>query len=78
MQAHKQNLRYPGYVWITHGWYSEQWWMEGGVNCTGDELQSFLEGAIAISHFPTASNENEATDIGIVSVCLHAARMHYC
>ena len=52
--------------------------MEGGVNCTGDELQSFLEGAIAISHFPTASNENEATDIGIVSVCLHAARMHYC
>ena len=40
------------------------------MNCTGEDLESFLEGAIAISHFPTASNGSEATDIGIVSVFL--------
>ena len=70
MQAQRQNLRYPGYVWITQGWYSDQWWTEGDVNCTGEDLEFFVEGAIAISHFPTASNETEATDIEIVSVCL--------
>ena len=70
MQAQRQNLRYPGYVWITQGWYSDQWWTEGDVNCTGEDLEFFVEGAIAISHFPTASNETEATDIEIVSLCL--------
>ena len=68
LQAQRQNLRSPGYVWITQGWYPEQWWVEGYENCTGDELQSFLEGAIGISHFPTASNESSATDTGIVSI----------
>ena len=72
LQAQRRNLCHPGYVWITQGWYSDQWWMEGDMNCTGEDLESFLEGAIAISHFPTASNESEATDIGIVSECLHA------
>ena len=78
MQAQRQNLRYPGYVWITQGWFSDQWWIEGDVNCTREDLESFLEGAIAISHFPKASNKSEATAIGIVSVCLRAVFMQYC
>jgi len=73
LQAQRQNMTYPGYVWITQGWYSDQWWMEEGTNCTRKEMESFLNGTIAISHFPTASNENDTTDTGIVSVyLLHA------
>ena len=70
LQAQKRNMTFPGYVWITQGWYSEQWWMEEDTNCTREEMKSFLRGAIAISHFPTASNENDTTDSGIVSVYL--------
>ena len=67
LQAKRQNLTYPGYVWITQGWYSDQWWMEEDTNCTREEMKSFLNGTIAISHFPTASNENDTMDSGIVS-----------
>lgn len=42
--------------------------MDGYANCTGEDLESFLVGAIAISHFPTASSEISTTDVGIVSV----------
>ena len=67
LQAQKQNMTYPGYVWIIQGWYSDQWWMEEDSNCTSETLESFLNGTIGVSHFPTASNENQTTDIGIVS-----------
>ena len=73
LQAQRQNMTYPGYVWITQGWYSDQWWTEEDTNCTRKEMNSFLNGTIAISHFPTASNENDTTDTGTVSVyLLHA------
>ena len=77
LQAKRQNLTYPGYVWITQGWYSDQWWMEEDTNCTREEMKSFLERAIAISHFPTASSENDITDSGIVSIsCMHITYMY--
>ena len=44
--------------------------MEEDTNCTREEMKSFLNGTIAVSHFPTASNENDMTDSGIVSVYL--------
>lgn len=49
---------YPGYVWITYGWYSERWWEEGKMkktdNCSNEEILSVLNGAIALTHYPFA------------------------
>ena len=61
-------MTYPGYVWITQGWYSDQWWTEEDTNCTRKEMESFLNGTIGVSHFPTAFNENQTTNSGIVSM----------
>ena len=51
--------------------------MEEDTNCTREEMKLFLGRAIAISHFPTASNENDTTDSGIVSI-FYAVYLHVC
>jgi hypothetical protein len=56
---------YSSYVWITHGWYEEGWWRNGTSECTGDQLEKYLDGALGVDHFPfpdtndTNSEENQ-------------------
>ena len=60
MQA--RHVRYSsGFVWITHGWYEDGWWRNGSVDCTGEQLETYLDRAIGVTHYPT-------TDEGIPGV----------
>ena len=73
-QAHHKGLSYPQYVWITHGWYPEQWWnisqeVYGNQTdtCSSEEVAAFLNGVIAIQPFPTADDRYAQTESGMVS-----------
>ena len=73
-QAYHEGLRYPQYVWITHGWYPEQWWnisqeIYGNQSrtCSSEEVAEFLSGVIAIQPFPTADDRYVQTKSGMVS-----------
>ena len=81
MQAlHTLNL--PGYVWITHGWFEEGWWLDGEREdksefaCTGQQLARYLEGSLAVSHHPR-HKENDGRDLrsGDKSSCFKVRRV---
>lgn len=73
-------FHYRSYVWITLGWYREQWWkaevaQDSQVNCTDAELEQLLERTIAIQQFPVAENRTVPTDVSLVSVsCVRSDR----
>ena len=74
VQAYHKDLRYPQYVWITHGWYPEQWWNisqeiygNQSQTCSSEEVAEFLNGVIAIQSFPTADDRYVQTKSGMVS-----------
>ena len=74
IQAYHKGLSYPQYVWITHGWYPEQWWnisqeIYGNQTdtCSSEEVAAFLNGVIAIQPFPTADDRYVQTKSGMVS-----------
>ena len=74
IQAYHKDLRYPQYVWITHGWYPEQWWdisqeIYGNQTetCSSEEVAEFLNGIIAIQPFPTADDRYVQTKSGMAS-----------
>ena len=46
-------VHYSNYVWITYGWYTREWWKNGTSERSGDELEEYLNGALAVSHFPS-------------------------
>ena len=69
-------MHYPRYVWITFGWYDDDWYREqptgelvedGSGQCTVQELTEAVNGALIIQHYPTASDMNAPTMSGIVS-----------
>jgi len=65
-------FHYRSYVWITLGWYREQWWkaevaQDNQVNCTDAELEQLLERTIAIQQFPVAENRTVPTDVSLTS-----------
>ena len=74
LQAINQSLDQYKYVWITPGWYLDQWWRDSSasfnVSCGEQQLENFLinQRVLAISHYPTATDENVEAVGGIVSV----------
>lgn len=61
-------FRYEQYVWITLGWYGEEWWTlsNDSVNCTDQDVEQFLPNTIALFHANTADNESAPTDVLLV------------
>lgn len=69
-------MHYPRYVWITYGWYNDNWHRaqsstddaleDVSGQCTEQQLSKAVNGAIIIQHYPTASDENAPTISGIV------------
>ena len=59
MQAYRQGLKYPQYVFLMYGTYEPQWWAKqedkGSVRCGADELAEVLEFSLAALHFPSES-----------------------
>ena len=66
LQAYKQKLYGPKYVWFIIGWYADNWYMEQDANCTVEEMQEVLAG-----HFTTEGvmlNQDRSPSIsGMVS-----------
>ena len=73
LQAAHRNLTSLRYVWISHGWYSNQWWTQAvaneAVNCSDAKLEVFLANSrtLAVNHLPAPTNPNAETAAGIVS-----------
>ena len=65
-----KKMLYPGYVWITYGWYyNSAWWKTDNYNdsCTDDEISQSLIGAIALSHYPVPFDEQQTNNVYCVS-----------
>jgi hypothetical protein len=67
-----ENSKYtPGYVWITLGWYHDQWWTEHVsqdyiTNCTDESLEPLVNRAIGIQQENFAQDENAPTSVNLV------------
>ena len=48
MQAYKQKLYGPKYVWFILGWYADDWYAKQNTSCTVHQMQQVLAG-----HFTT-------------------------
>ncbi|CAD5116182.1 DgyrCDS5099 [Dimorphilus gyrociliatus] len=48
-EAYKLRMYSPRYVWILHGWYTENWWTSSkGTSCTDEELAVAVDGYISV------------------------------
>ena len=71
LQAYRLGFRYPKYMFITYGWFSNNWWTEPATssqhNCTAEERATVLLYTLApiVSEFPT--NLSAQAEPGIVS-----------
>lgn len=81
VQAYKQNIRYPKYMLITYGWYSNGWWVgpgsDGQFNCSTEERASVLQytmGPIQQEFF-TEATQHVVTETGLVGVAYHHAQI---
>lgn len=63
---------YDKYVWITLGWYRDDWWKaerQGDdvvTNCTDEDVEQFLPNSIAIIQANTAENTTGETNVDLV------------
>ena len=79
----KLKWRRRSYVWLLQGWYEELWWrrngrqggdgVEGGGDCSDDEVLSFLEKqrVLTVSHIPLLSSSSMRTTCGLVKKKFH-------
>ena len=57
IQAFKEERSYPGYVWITPGWYQQGWWKADkdylhSLNCKSSEIEKQLERSLVLLAHP--------------------------
>jgi len=67
---------HPGFVWMSYGWYSEDWWKEMDDNgfvsntddCTRDEIEQAIDRSLSFHHFPipTEDENDSPTDVNYV------------
>ena len=43
---------YPGYVFMFHNWYSDEWWKQTTPNCETDQIERILDFALFFGHYP--------------------------
>ncbi|XP_064390848.1 gamma-aminobutyric acid type B receptor subunit 2-like [Halichondria panicea] len=61
----------PNYVWMTYGWYEENWWKakvnpeQVPADCTDSHLAEFLHGSMVLQLVPTLNDSNSMTDTGL-------------
>ena len=69
-QAVKLGLTYPRYAWLIYGWYQDRWWTgavdSNMVDCTDQQLATFLERALVLQIFPSSEDPTAPTDTGLV------------
>ena len=61
---------YPRYVWITYGWYHDNWWTSAvnnhPIRCSEDELVMLLRLSISIETDPVPDDFDASTDVQMV------------
>ena len=57
---------HPGFVWMSYGWYSEDWWEEidnsfvsNTDKCTLDEIEQAIDRSLSFHHFPIPTEEEK-------------------
>lgn len=64
-----RDLTAPRYVWITYGWYQEEWWRESKNSvCSNNQLAGIVERGLALQLFPRSRHPEVMTDTGLVGV----------
>ena len=78
-QAYKKKMFYPGYVWITYGWYYDKHWWKTS-KCTVEEIGAVLKGAVALSHYPALHEDDSSLNSSTVSLLYYyyVMCMHHC
>ena len=72
IQAYRLGFHYPKYMFITYGWYANNWWTipatSSRYNCTAEERATVLPYTLAptVPEFPT--DLNAQAEPGIVSL----------
>ncbi len=66
-----EELRYEKYVWITLGWYGDEWWRverltNDTLDCTDQDVEQFLPNTLAVIQANTAINESSPTNVVLV------------
>ena len=71
IKALARGMIYPEYVWMSYGWYTQNWWLDEheDTSCTADQIKRAVWRSLAIHHFPipTSEEEDAPTDVGYVS-----------
>ena len=68
-QAYHRGLLYPRHLFLTYGWYVQDWWLDEDRNlsCTAQERERVLARSFALLQFDFLDGRNLTTDTGIVS-----------
>jgi gamma-aminobutyric acid type B receptor len=62
--AFQREYYYPRYLWITPGWYGNEWWTKAlPENCTVEEIETVLGYSLSAVQYPLF-NESEIADVG--------------
>ena len=75
VQAFKEERFYPGYVWITPGWYQQGWWKADEVylrslNCTTSDIEQQLNRSLVLLAHPNYTVRKALGQVhGTVTVC---------
>ena len=64
---------YPGYVWITLGWYRDDWWRESvarddQTQCSDEDLEPLIRNTFSIQLGNATVDRSTTTDVGIVRI----------
>lgn len=63
--ARQKGMVYPGYVFMFHNWYSDEWWRQTTPNCGTDQIEGMLDFALLFGHYPRIPEDmKNETNIG--------------
>lgn len=67
----KPEYHYPGYVWITPGWYRDNWWREevaedSEIPCSDLDLEQFILNTLSIQISNGTKDPSSPTDVNLV------------
>ena len=72
MQAYRQEVLYPRYLFLFYGWYNDQWWIGSkheNLSCTVEQRERVIRSGLAILQDELISNCLKYAETGIVSFC---------
>ena len=72
MQAYRQGVMYPRYLFFFYGWYADQWWVgteDEDLTCTSEQREMVISSGLAPVLDEFTSNCSRVASTGTVSIC---------